>query len=143
MGTVLFTGVRGKTGKQVAAALHSRDGVRVRGAGRLLGENAPLLGVDEAVAFDWNDKATWTDAVRGVEAIYLVKPRTADPAATVSSFLSILRGTRVVLLSEVGAERRDDSAAERAVEKVVEESGLSAGRIGWPVAVGQVSAPAC
>lgn len=124
MGTVLVTGVRGKTGRQVAAALRSRGGVLVRGASRSLDENAPPTGVDEAVAFDWNNEASWTDAVRGAEAIYLVKPRTADPAATVSSFLSILRGTRVVLLSEVGAEHRDDSAAERAVEKVVEESGL-------------------
>lgn len=124
MGTVLVIGVRGKTGRQVAEALRSHGGVRVHGAGRSLGDDAQALGVDEAVGFDWNDEASWPDAVQGVDAIYLVKPRTPDPAATVLSFLGGLRGTRVVLLSEVGAGSRDDGATERAVEKVVEASGL-------------------
>jgi uncharacterized protein YbjT (DUF2867 family) len=119
MKTVLVTGVRGKTGRQVAAALNRQPGIEVRGAGRNVTE-LTLPGV-RTVRFDWEDQASWSDVLNGVSAIYLVKPKTLDPASTVKAFLRLAGEVkRVVLLSEIGCESRDDSTDERKVEKAVE-----------------------
>ena len=119
MKTVLVTGVRGKTGRQVAAALSRQPGIEVRGAGRNAA-GLTLPGV-HMVRFDWEDQATWRDALNGVSAIYLVKPKNPDPSSMVMSFLQLAgEAKRVVLLSEIGCESRDDSADERKVEKTVE-----------------------
>jgi uncharacterized protein YbjT (DUF2867 family) len=119
MKSVLVTGLRGKTGRQVATALVRRKGVAVRGAGRNVANlNFPGVIVSR---FDWEDSASWPGALAGVEAIYLVKPKTADPAGTVTSFLRLAGSIeRVVLLSEIGAGNRDDATSERKVERVIE-----------------------
>lgn len=119
MKTVLVTGVRGKTGRQVAAALTRQPGIEVRGAGRNV-TDLTLPGA-RAVRFDWEDQASWHEALNGISAIYLVKPKTTDPATTVKAFLRLAgESKRVVLLSEIGCESRDDSTDERKVEKTVE-----------------------
>ena len=119
MKTVLVIGVRGKTGRQVAASLSRQPGIEVRGAGRNV-TDLTLPGV-RVIHFDWEDQASWVDVLNGVSAIYLVKPKTPDPASTVGSFLWLAGETkRVVLLSEMGCESRDDSTDERKVEKTVE-----------------------
>lgn len=119
MKTVLVTGVRGKTGRQVAAVLARQPGIEVRGASRTAADLA-LPGV-RLTGFDWNDGASWAAALKGVSAIYLVKPKTPDPAATVMAFLRLAgEGKRLVLLSEIGCESRDGSTDERKVEKAVE-----------------------
>lgn len=119
MKTVLVTGVRGKTGRQVAAALARQPGIEVRGAGRNV-DDLTLPGV-RAVLFDWEDQASWREVLNGVSAIYLVTPKTTDPASAVTSFLQLAgKVKRVVLLSEIGCENRDESTEERKVERVVE-----------------------
>jgi uncharacterized protein YbjT (DUF2867 family) len=119
MRTVLVTGVRGKTGRQVAAALARQPGIEVRGAGRNVA-GLTLPGV-HTVRFEWEDQTSWRDALNSVSAIYLVKPKTPDSASMVMSFLRLAgEAKRVVLLSEIGCESRDDSADERKVEKAVE-----------------------
>ena len=119
MKTILVTGVRGKTGRQIAAHLMQRKEITVRGAGRNVAE-LKLPGIT-ACRFDWEDSASWPSALAGVEAIYLVKPKTADPAATVASFLQLADSLeRVVLLSEIDAGSRDESTDERKVERVIE-----------------------
>ena len=123
MKTILVISVRGKTGRQVAAALARQQWVQVRGAGRNV-TNLTLPGA-HAVHFDWEDPASWNTALNGVSAIYLVKPKTPDPASTVTSFLQLAgEAKRVVLLSEIGCESRDDSTDERRVEKAVEATSL-------------------
>jgi uncharacterized protein YbjT (DUF2867 family) len=119
MKTILVTGVRGKTGREVAATLARRAGVTVRGAGRSASElNLPQV---SPVHFDWDDRAGWPSVLDGVKAIYLVKPKTSDPAATVTSFLGLARDVeRVVLLSEIEGGNQDDATDERRVEKVIE-----------------------
>ena len=121
MRTVLVTGLRGKTGRQVATALICRKGAAVRGAGRNVADlNVPGVAVSR---FDWEEPISWPGALVGVEAIYLVKPKTADPAGTVASFLRLARSIeRVVLLSEIDASNRDEATNERKVEKVIESS---------------------
>lgn len=115
--TVLVTGVRGKTGRQIAAALTRQPGVKVRGAGRKV---VDLPGI-RAVRFDWDQPASWPEVLKGVSAIYLVKPKTQDPASTVASFLELAsEAERIVLLSEIGCESRDELIDERRVEKTVE-----------------------
>lgn len=119
MKRVLVTGFRGKTGRQVAAALSRQPGIEVRGAGRNVTDS--ILPNVRAVSFDWEDQASWPSVLNGVSAIYLVKPKTPDPASTVKSFLRIAGEVKqVVLLSEIGCESRDDSTDERKVEKAVE-----------------------
>jgi uncharacterized protein YbjT (DUF2867 family) len=119
MKTALVTGLRGKTGRHVAKALVRRKGVAVRGAGR----NVADLNIRGVIVsrFDWGDPASWPEILAGVEAIYLVKPKMADPAGTVASFLQLAGNIeRVVLLSEIDAGNRDDAADERKVERVIE-----------------------
>ena len=119
MKTVLVTGLRGKTGRQVASALIRRKGVAVHGAGRNVAElNFPGVNISR---FDWEDSASWPGALAGVDSIYLVKPKTADPAGTVASFLRLAASVeRVVLLSELDAGNRDEATNERKVERVIE-----------------------
>lgn len=119
MKTVLVTGLRGKTGRQVTRALVRRERVAVRGAGR----NLTDLGIPGVTVsrFDWAEPASWPEVVADVQAIYLVKPKTADPAGTVASFLRSVRSVeRVVLLSEIDAGNRDEETDERKVERVIE-----------------------
>lgn len=119
MRSVLVLGGTGKTGSELSSVLSSRPDIQVRIASRHPTPSKPERTM--AVRFDWKDEATWAAAVAGVEAIYLVKPKTVDPAATVSAFLSHCRGVgRIVLLSEIAAEKQDASSDELRVEKVIE-----------------------
>jgi uncharacterized protein YbjT (DUF2867 family) len=120
MGTVLVLGGTGKTGTEVAKALSSRSDVQVRVASRhpIPASRANVL----AVRFDWDDEATWPAAIANANAVYLVKPKTADPARTVASLLTHCRDVdRLVLLSEIAADKQDASADELRVEKVIED----------------------
>jgi uncharacterized protein YbjT (DUF2867 family) len=119
MKTVLVIGLRGKTGRQVATALVRHKGVAVRGGGRNVAD-LKFSGVTVS-HFDWEDPASWPGALAGAEAIYLVKPKTADPAGTVAKFLQLARSIeRVVLLSEIDAGHQEESTNERKVERVIE-----------------------
>lgn len=124
MKTVLVTGLRGKTGRQLATALVRRKGVTVRGAGRNVADlNFPGVIVSR---FDWEDTSSWPEALGGVEAVYLLRPKTADPAATIASFLRLAGSVeRVVLLSEIDAGNRSEATEERKVERVIESSPIA------------------
>jgi uncharacterized protein YbjT (DUF2867 family) len=95
MRDILVTGSTGTTGRRVAAVLAER-GVATRRATR----NPNAAG---QVRFDWADRDTHDDAVRGVSAIYLVAPiGVADPVPLVEPFLEAAlrhRVRRVVVLS--------------------------------------------
>lgn len=119
MKTVLVMGVRGKTGRQVAAALVRRGGIAVRGTARQAA-GRQLPGV-ETTRFDWDDTATWPAALHGVGALYLIKPKAKDPAAVVGDLLRQAGDLdRVVLLSEIDADHRDEATDERRVERVIQ-----------------------
>ncbi len=121
MKTVLITGLRGKTGRQVAQTLLGRKGVVVRGAARNPeGLKVPDISVSR---FDWEDRASWPDALSGVHAVYLLRPKTPDPAETIASFLSLAEGVeRIVFLSEIEAAHRAESTDERRVEAVIQSA---------------------
>ncbi len=109
--TTLIVGGTGKTGRRVAERLTAR-GLPVR-VGSRSGEPP----------FDWNDRATWAPALRGMDAAYVTYyPDLAVPgsADTVGAFadLAVDRGVRrLVLLSG-----RGEAEAQRA-EQRVQESG--------------------
>ncbi|MFD9407948.1 NmrA family NAD(P)-binding protein [Streptomyces sp. NPDC059989] len=94
----LVIGATGTTGRRVTAGLIA-EGHRVRAAGR----NATPVAGAEAVRFDWNDPATWDEALDGVDRAYLVPPiGSSDPAAVMLPFLRRARAAgvrRAVLLS--------------------------------------------
>ncbi len=110
--TTLVLGGTGKTGRRIATRL-TELGVPVRIGSR---SNTP--------PFVWEDPATWPDAVRGVQAVYIsYAPDLAVPGApeAVQAFteLAVKSGVRrLVLLSG-----RNEYEAQRA-EKVVQGSGV-------------------
>jgi uncharacterized protein YbjT (DUF2867 family) len=74
---VLVLGATGKTGSRVAARL-SAHGVSVRTAAR--------SGTD--VHFDWDNPATWEEALGGATGLYLLSPvLRIDFASLVAQFL--------------------------------------------------------
>ena len=109
--TTLVLGARGKTGRRVAQRL-SAAGRPVRAASR-----------SGQTRFDWQDEATWTPALDGVDAVYITYyPDLAFPGAadTVGFFaeLAVANGVRrLVLLSGRGEQGARDA------EVRVEDSG--------------------
>ncbi|MFD5041269.1 NAD(P)H-binding protein [Streptomyces sp. NPDC058377] len=93
---VLVTGGTGKTGRALVGLLRAGE-VPARVASR-----NPAAGDPEAVRFDWNDPATFTDALRGTDRVFLVPPvESVDPMPLVRPFLEQARAVgvrRVVLL---------------------------------------------
>ncbi|MFF1451391.1 NAD(P)H-binding protein [Streptomyces sp. NPDC058274] len=95
--TVLVTGASGRTGSRVAQAARAA-GLTVRAASRAHG-------------FDWDDRTTWADALRGADAAYLVypsdvgAPSAADAVGALAREAVALGVRRLVLLSSRGEER--------------------------------------
>ncbi len=106
---VLVLGATGKTGSRVAGRLSVR-GASVRTAAR--------SGAD--VHFDWDNQATWEEALRGATGLYLVSPiLRIDFAGLVGRFLDQAEraGVRhVTYLSAYGMEYAPAEVALRAVE---------------------------
>nr|WSY50694.1 NmrA family transcriptional regulator [Streptomyces sp. NBC_00886] len=95
--TIVVTGASGRTGRRVAEAARAA-GLTVRAASRAQG-------------FDWADRSTWADTLRGADAAYLVYPSDvgAPDAARAVGLLAReaveLGVRRLVLLSSRGEER--------------------------------------
>ncbi|MFF4102783.1 NmrA family NAD(P)-binding protein [Streptomyces sp. NPDC001903] len=94
----LVIGATGTTGRRVTAGLVA-EGHRVKAAGR---RATPMEGA-EAVRFDWNEPATWDEALDAVDRVYLVPPiGSSDPVKVMLPFLRQARAAgvhRAVLLS--------------------------------------------
>ncbi|MFJ3772925.1 NAD(P)H-binding protein [Streptomyces sp. NPDC090075] len=107
--TVVVTGATGRTGSRVADAARAA-GLTVRPASRAQG-------------FDWRDRSTWAETLRGADAAYLVFPTdVGSPEATRAVGLlaheAVALGVRrLVLLSSRGEERA------RPTEEALRESG--------------------
>ncbi len=105
----LVLGATGKTGSRVAERL-SAHGASVRTAAR--------SGAD--ARFDWDDRATWEQALRGATRLYLVPPTLRiDFAGQVGRFLDQAERAgvgHVTYLSAYGMEHAPAQVALRAVE---------------------------
>ncbi|WP_405477470.1 NAD(P)H-binding protein [Streptomyces canus] len=97
-GTTLVIGATGTTGSRVVSRLMAA-GHPVKAVGR----QATDVGGAPAVRFDWNDPATFDEALDGVDRLYLIPPLgSREPAAVMLPFLRRGRAAglrRVVLLS--------------------------------------------
>ncbi|MFE0510967.1 NmrA family transcriptional regulator [Streptomyces sp. NPDC058964] len=106
--TVVVTGSSGRTGRRVAEAARAA-GLTVREASRTRG-------------FDWRDRSTWADTLRGADGAYLVyPPDVGSPEAALAVGLlaheAVSLGVRrLVLLSSRGEE------AARPTEEALRES---------------------
>ncbi|WP_093629867.1 NmrA family NAD(P)-binding protein [Streptomyces sp. 3213.3] len=95
--TLVVTGASGRTGRRVAEAARAA-GLTVREASRAQG-------------FDWVDRSTWADTLRGADAAYLVYPSDvgapdAPGAVGMLAREAVSLGVRrLVLLSSRGEER--------------------------------------
>jgi uncharacterized protein YbjT (DUF2867 family) len=95
--TVVVTGASGRTGRRVAESARAA-GLTVREASRAQG-------------FDWADRSTWADTLRGADAAYLVYPSDVgapDAPGAVGLLAREAVGLgvrRLVLLSSRGEER--------------------------------------
>lgn len=93
----MATGASGRTGRRVTEAARAA-GLTVREASRAQG-------------FDWADRSTWADTLRGADAAYLVYPSDVgapDAPGAVGMFAheAVSLGVRrLVLLSSRGEER--------------------------------------
>lgn len=100
--TVLVTGARGKTGREVVALLRDHADVAVR-AGTSRPGATESAGNAEPIAFDWDDPATWKAAVEDADAVYLMRPDIPDAPERVHGVVELNPQAHVVLLSEQGA----------------------------------------
>lgn len=95
--TVVVTGASGRTGRRVAGAARAA-GLTVRAVSRARG-------------FDWTDRSTWADVLRGADAAYLAFPTdigSPDAAGAVGALAREAVGLgvrRLVLLSSRGEEQ--------------------------------------
>ncbi|MDG4786313.1 NAD(P)H-binding protein [Micromonospora sp. WMMD1102] len=113
---VLVLGGTGKTGRRVVALLH-RYGSPVRAASR----SGPTR-------FDWHDESSWTLALAGAGAVYLVDSGGTDAAAQLTEFCARAAAVgvrRLVLLSarDWGASGDPELLAG---ERAVAQAGLDA-----------------
>lgn len=111
---IVILGGAGKTGGRVASRLQAQ-GIPVRAVSRSTG-----------TPFDWEDKATWENAVKGAAALYIVyQPDLAVPGAVDDirqlTAIALRQGVkRMVMLSGRGEEEAE------AAERVLMESGADA-----------------
>ncbi|MFD4522899.1 NAD(P)H-binding protein [Streptomyces sp. NPDC058470] len=97
--TVLVTGATGRTGSRVAEAARAA-GLTVRAGSRSQGTH-----------FDWADRSTWADALRGADAAYLAHPTDVGSPDATEAVGALAREAvglgvrRLVLLSSRGEER--------------------------------------
>ncbi|WP_460663052.1 NmrA family NAD(P)-binding protein [Kribbella swartbergensis] len=116
--TILVLGATGKTGRRVVPRLRER-GADVRAASRS-GETR----------FDWTDRTSWADAVRGVETVYLVAPEDPSPIGPFVAQAVDAGVRRFVALSGRGMDKVAGrfGAGMAEAERAVQASG-----VGWTI----------
>ncbi|HEY5823653.1 MAG TPA: NmrA family NAD(P)-binding protein [Cyclobacteriaceae bacterium] len=111
--TILVLGGTGKTGRRVAQRLTA------------MGRSIRIGSRNESPAFDWENSTTWPNALKGMNAVYLIfQPDVAVPGATdvIREFTSLARKNgiqKLVFLSGRGEEEA------MACEQIVIDSGIN------------------
>ncbi|WP_299847548.1 NAD(P)H-binding protein [uncultured Paracoccus sp.] len=122
--TILVTGARGKTGREVVRLLAATSGITLRAGASQPGTLTGAANV-QPVRFDWSDPQSWPAAVDGVDAIYLMRPDLPEADFLIASLIALAPGSHIVLLSEQGADRLPDGDWVRRVERAVEGAAQS------------------
>ena len=124
MTRILITGVRGKTGAPLAELLAARSGVEVLG-----GSSDPsTVTIDDVrpTAFSWDDPTTWSAAVDGIDAVFVVRPDRPDAPELIADLVAVVPAEAdVVLLSEFDADSFAPDSWPLRAERAVRESGRS------------------
>lgn len=123
MARILILGVRGHTGSALAPLLRDARGDSIHGTARDPGTvRAPGV---VPVAFDWQRPDGWGAALAvEPEAVYIARPEIGDAAQRIGEYLAAATSVRrVVLLSEMAAERAAPGEWVTGVERAVTESG--------------------
>ncbi|MBM4366365.1 MAG: NmrA family NAD(P)-binding protein [Deltaproteobacteria bacterium] len=123
--TVLVLTATGTTGAATVKALLAQGAV-VRAGTRDPSKASFAAGV-QAVAWSYDDRATWNAALQGVDALYLAMPPfRADEAEVGTAILAAAKAAgikRIVKLSAIGVEA-NPASPHRQVELAIEASGL-------------------
>ena len=113
---ILVTCATGKTGSRVAKIL-VKAGHAVRAVSRR-----------STLPFDWEDDRTWSDALDGVDSIYIVHPGLGrmEAALQVSEFakVAVAKGATRAVLASTPDDGSDFSNSVRAAEQGVVSAGL-------------------
>lgn len=125
--TILVTGATGTVGTALVRELNRR-GAAVRGASRDPARAPQGAGDVAWVAFDFSAPGTFQAALEGVDRVFLIaRPGDDEPARTARPFVGAMAEAgvrRVVTLTAMGAERRDDVSLGH-LERLVEEAGFA------------------
>ena len=121
LGLVLVVGATGRVGREVVAGLQGRADFRPSYA------TTPPAGHDRSwVRLDLLDSNTFTEALAGVSAIFLMRPPRIAKASLIEPFLLAARRVgirRLVFLSVKGAER-NPILPHHGMERLIERSGF-------------------
>lgn len=123
---ILVLGATGTVGSELVRLL-TAAGEPVRAASRSRSPRPTTSGA-RFVPFDLEDPATFDEALRGVDRVFLIaRPGDDEPQRVAAPFLAALRRhgvQRVVNLSALGVEMREDFGL-RKVERMLEAEGLA------------------
>src|SRR5436190_15741558 len=105
--TILVTGATGTIGRDLAKIL-SGNGIPVRAGVRDQAKARKQFGADLALTtFDFEDAASFPDALKDVEKVFLLPPLTSNQVEVVNAFIDAAKRAgirRIVKLSVIGAE---------------------------------------
>ena len=119
-GKILVLGSNGTIGSKVVRALVAR-GEAVKAASR----KATAVDGAQAVAFDYEEAATFGPALDGVDRLFVLTPAGyLDPVGLVGPIVTAAaaRGIKIVLMTVIGVDA-DDSIPYRQLELQLEKSG--------------------
>lgn len=117
--SVLVLGATGKTRRRLVPRLRMR-GVPVRATSR-----------SSATASDWSEPAGWDEALRDIEAVYVVPPAVAGPVHEFVDRAGAAGVRRLVLQSGHAADSWGDSAFGR--DMLSAENAVRGGPLEWTV----------
>jgi uncharacterized protein YbjT (DUF2867 family) len=127
---VLVTGATGTIGRDVARRL-SEKGASVRAGVRDQAKARKQLGADIALApFDFENEKTFSDALEGVEKVFLLPPLLPNQLEVTNAFADAAKRAgvgHIVKLSAIGVDDETRPTAvkwHRANEQHIRESGL-------------------
>jgi uncharacterized protein YbjT (DUF2867 family) len=121
----LVTGATGTTGAEVLLALKQRNQLTVA-AIRKAEDAAKLEPGQEYVLFDINEPDTFTQALEGIEKVYLMRPPAVADSHVFGAFIEKAQqiGVRhIVYLSVLGAEK-NPVIPHHGIEKLIQKSGI-------------------
>ena len=128
---VLVTGVTGTIGRDIAKRL-SEGGVSVRAGVRDKAKARKQFGADIAlVPFDFENEKTFSEALEGVEKVFLLPPLLPNQLEVMNTFVDAAKNAgirHIVKLSAIGIDDETQSTAIKwhgASERHIRESGVA------------------